>query len=761
MRSGTTAFFLGVLGAQLLATLPDARLCWLLPLILLLAGRVPVLRLPLLAVAGALWAIWRAHHILADVLPPGLEGTTITVQGKVIGLPEAFPGRVRFNFATEALTRDGREWAGCGRVRLDWRGEQVPLVHTGELWRLEVRLKQPHGFRNPGSFDYEGWLFQHRIRATGYVVAEGEHARLAEAGWSVDAWREHIRQNLNDAIGGHSLAGVVAALAIGARDGITQEQWRVFFRTNTGHLIAISGLHIGLLAGAGFFAGRWLWSRWPRALLWVAAPRVAAASASMAALLYSALAGFEVPAQRTLIMIGVVMLGLWSNRRYSALDSLLLALTLVLIIDPIAVVSVGFWLSFLAVAILLYSTGGALREQGLWWRLGRAHIAMAVGLAPVLAFLFGQNPIVGPVGNLVAVPWVSFVVVPLVLVGTFLLPLLPALGHWLLQAALLALDLLWAMLAPLAELDFASLPVAHPGWISLGCATVGAALLLIPRGLPGRAIGIVWMLPLALHSPPRPQVGELWLTVLDVGQGLAAVVRTRDHALVFDTGPSYSNRFDTGTAVIAPYLRHEGIDQVDLLIVSHDDNDHIGGVRSLLAQVPVQAVRSSVPARIDHPRAFACAEGQSWEWDGVGFMILNPPSSGASSDNNASCVLQARAPGGAVLLPGDIEAAVEHRLVREHGAALRADILVVPHHGSKSSSTPAFIDAVAPRYAVHPVGYRNRFRFPNKGVVSRYDEAGAISLRSDAHGAVSFHIGNGVGEPILHRLQHQRYWHQR
>lgn len=758
MRSGTMAFFLGVLGAQLLAALPDTRLCWLLPVLVGMAWRFPRLRLPALVVAGLLWAIWRAHLVLVDRLPTVLEGETITVEGRVTDLPESIPGRVRFLLATESLTLGKRAWPGCGRVRLEWRGEPAPVVHTGERWRLEVRLKQPHGFRNPGGFDYEGWLFQRRIRATGYVVGDGTHVRLEAPGWSVDAVRERIRHHLHARIGAEPLAGVVAALAIGARDGVTQEQWRVFFRTNTGHLIAISGLHIGLLAAAGYFAGRWLWSRSARALLWVAAPRVGAACGFLAALIYSALAGFEVPAQRTLIMIAVVMLGLWTNRRYSTIDRLLLALLMVLLLDPVAVLGVGFWLSFIAVAILLYSTA---RGRGLWQRLGRAHLAMAIGLAPVLAFLFGQNPVVGPIANFVAVPWVSFVVVPLVLLGTLLLVPLPALGQGSLQAALYALDGLWRLLAPLAALDFASLPAPHPGWVALGCAAVGAALLLMPSGLPGRAVGLIWMLPLALPAPARPGVGELWITVLDVGQGSSAIIRTQNHVLAFDSGPRYSERFNAGEAIVAPYLRHAGLRQLDMLIVSHDDMDHAGGAQAVLREVDVREVRSSAPVRFDHRRLRACRAGQSWQWDGVRFDFLHPSREHAPSDNNSSCVLRVRAPGGTALLPADIEAEVERDLVRKHARELRADILIAPHHGSRSSSSPAFVRVVAPRYVVYPVGYRNRYRFPSAEVQRRYREIGALALRSDEEGAVTFRITDGVSAPIAHRRTHRRYWHSR
>lgn len=757
MRTGTIAFALGVLAAQWPAALPDARVCWLLPAVALVAIRWPRLRLPALVVVGALWTLWRVSLVLADALPPQLEGQTVAITGAVTGLPERYADHIRFQFRIDELELGAKRWHCCGTVRLDWRAVSPPALAPGERWRLHVRLKRPHGFSNPGGFDYEAWLFQQRIRATGYVVAEGRHARIGREAAPVDTLRAALRDRLQEAIGAEPLSGVVMALAIGAREGIDQRQWLVFSRTNTGHLIAISGLHIGLIAAFGYCLGRWLWSLPAYTVLWIPAQRVGSLCAVIAAAAYCALAGFEVPAQRTLIMITVVALALWRSRRARPLDTLRQALAAVLLIDPMAVMTVGFWLSFVAVAMLMYGDGQGLRTS--WWRrYARVHLAMSVGLAPLLAFFFSQHPLAGPLANLFAVPWVSLVVVPLTLAGTALLAPLPFLGYWLLRGALLALDLAWRALQPLAALDWATLVLPHPSPAVAFCAGVGAMLLLAPRGLPARALGLVWMAPLYLHAPPRPAPGDFWLTVLDVGQGLAAVVQTHARTLVFDTGPGFSDRFDAGAAVLVPYLRHTGVASIDRLVVSHGDFDHRGGLDSVLAQVPVDDVLSGGPLPILHPRAHACRDGLAWSWDGVEFRVLSPPAGYVGEDNDASCVLSVRGRGGGALLTGDIEADGERGLIDRHGARLPHEIMLAPHHGSASSSSAPLLAAVQPRYVVFPVGYRNRWRFPAAAVVERYRRQRAQILRTDRDGAVTLRVdGSGIGAE-RYRRTHRRFW---
>jgi competence protein ComEC len=756
MTGGAIAILLGVLALLQLPALPDTVWVQFLPLALLLAAFPSPWRLPALFAAGFLWALFRAALILSAALPAGLEGRDLQVQGVVATVPAAREWGRRFELQIESLSWEGEPRAGPHRVRLSWY-RPPPELGVGQRWSLTVRLKRPHGFHNPGGFDYEGWLFQRGIQATGYVRERGDNRLLGQArGYGLQRLREHLAAHIDGAAAGYAHAGIVTALAVGLRDRLTQEEWGVLRATGTAHLMAISGLHIGLVAGLAFFIGRRLWSLSATAVLRVPAPVVGAWTAILVATLYAALAGFSVPTQRALVMV-VALLGAMLLRRHtSPRHTLSLALLVILILEPLSALSAGFWLSFGAVAAILLGMSGRLLTQGPWWRWGRVHWVVAVGLFPLMAAFFGENPLLAPLANLVAVPLVGLVVVPLALGGTLLSLVWAPLGQWLLRGAAIGLGHLWPFLEVLAHT-----PLVHrTSWTgspwSLGAAGLGVFLLLLPRGLPGRWLGLIWLAPMVFAAHPRPPPGEAWLTLLDVGQGLAAVVRTEGHVLVYDTGPRFSERFDTGRAVIEPFLRRQGIGHLDTLIVSHGDNDHAGGADSLLARMPVGAVLSSVPERWSQGRP--CRRGQSWDWDGVSFQILYPGDSGQGKDNDRSCVLKVVSRSDSFLLPGDVEADVEAELVSRYGRALAADVLVVPHHGSRTSSSGDFLDTVRPRVALFPVGYRNRFGFPAREVLARY-RLRAIETHDTARGgALQVRVPEGKLEIRSHRREHRRFW---
>jgi competence protein ComEC len=489
------------------------------------------------------------------------------------------------------------------------------------------------------------------------------------------------------------------------------------------------------------------------------------------------LAGFSVPTQRALVMVAVVMLAVLLQRRTRTRSLLAVALLMVLIIDPMAVLAPGFWLSFAAVAIILYGMmgrlGGDTGWRKWWWRWGRVQWLVTVGLFPVLILLFQKASLVSPLANLIAVPWVSLVTVPLTLSGTVFLSLVPFVGESLLELALWSADVLWWMLQALSDLSYAQWMQAVPGNWALVCAVVGLAWLLAPGGIPNRWVGVIWVLPIAFSGPGAIADGEARFALLDVGQGLAAVVQTQNHVLVFDTGPRYSSGFNTGGAVIAPYLRSKGVGRIDTLVVSHGDNDHIGGAAELAAQIPVERVISSVPEKVDSLNtepleAESCLAGERWSWDGVQFEVLNPSPNKPKSPkkgrmgNNRSCVLRVQAGNDSVLLTGDIERGTERELINRLGENLASDILVVPHHGSKTSSTAAFIDAVSPKVALFPVGYRNRYGFPKVPVVRRYKTKLAQLFDSASHGAIEIRLG-GVNDTEFSiqtwRQKNARYWH--
>lgn len=730
------------------------------------------------------YAAWRAEQRLAQALPKAWEGEDIEIVGIVDGLPQRQQNGSRFAFGVQRVDTLGAQVPE--RVSLAWqigwpdseRGVAVPEVHAGERWRLTVRLRRPHGNVNPGGFDLEAWLLERNLRATGYVVVGGSNARLQPfAGRPLDyvqRARERIRDRVAATVHDARSAAVLVALAIGDQSGLDDRQWSVFNRTGTSHLISISGLHVTvfawLAAGAAFAVARrstWLTARVP-------ARRVAAAFGLCAAIAYVLLAGAEVPAQRTLAMLAVSTLGLWLARPGTGFLTWLWALVAVLSIDPWAVVAAGFWLSFAAVGLLIYAGDADVRPArgGLAARLwaglaaaARAQWAITLGLVPLSLALFQQISLIGPLANAVAIPAVTFAIVPTALIAA----LVPVDALWLLAHALLApLIRLLEWLAAWPGAAWAQ--HAPPVW-AIGVGTVGVLLCLAPRGLPGRALGAVAIAPLFVVLPPVPVPGSFHLTALDVGQGTAIVVQTAGHALLYDAGPAWNGVADAGVRIVVPWLRAKGVRRVDAMVVSHRDADHSGGAMSVLAGVPVGGLLTSLAE--DHPlvaeerrRAMhlRCVDGQRWTWDGVDFEILFPDrlhyEDGDRKPNDLSCVLRVVASAGTALLAGDVEAVSEVELVVGHRDRLAADILFVPHHGSRTSSTRSFVESVAPRHAVFTVGYRNRFGHPRADVVSRYERLGAALHRTDRTGALTFEVGpDRIGEPHAARSTARRYWH--
>lgn len=756
-------FAAGVVFLHLQPELPavSSILAACVPALMLLALRI---RWPLLVLCGFGWAAQAAWRVPAFSSLPVVEGQTVLVQGQVTGIPQRDTRRVRFVFEVERFL-SGDEWIRqSARVRLSWYGAEVEPA-PGERWQLAVRLRRPRGYANPGGFDYERWLLQQRISATGYIREDDRNQRTGSAAPPVlTAFRQRVAAAATAQVDSLAVMSMLPALTVGIRDAMTDSQWQVLRATGTSHLVAISGLHISLVAGLLFGLTNYAWARSARLLEFVPARRAAAAVALSAATLYALLAGFGIPAQRALAMIAVVTGALLLRRHIDFIRTIAIAALASLLIDPLSMLSAGWWLSFWAVCVIAWFTGGRQEHRTAMRRWLLMPVAVALGMTPLLAGIFQQYAPLAPLANIIAVPWVSLLVVPAALAGTAAFLFNETAGVLLLQGAGWLLHLAWQGLAYMAGLPFALSAISQPSLAVLLAGMAGLLLLSLPRGVPGRWPGLVLLLPMVAGDGAGPAKGDAWLTVLDVGQGLAAVVQTATHVLVFDTGPRRGKSFDTGAAVLVPYLRSAGIRSIDALLVSHGDNDHAGGVRSLLAEVPARRVLSSVPDRLPVAKAQPCQRGQSWVWDEVRFSVEHPAPGDRLAGNDGSCVLRITTRDGrSILLTGDIEATGERLLLDRAAAGLAADVLVVPHHGSRTSSTAALVEAVAPQVAIVPAAYDNRYGFPADEVVQRYLGAGARVVQTGDSGAVSVCLTGSTGTISVsrYRTQVRRYWHWR
>ncbi|HUF20476.1 MAG TPA: DNA internalization-related competence protein ComEC/Rec2 [Burkholderiales bacterium] len=720
---------------------------------------------------GFLWAAGVAQLRLADQLPQHWQGRDVEIEGVIAEMTQPGERSTRFAFEVERVYTIGATIPA--HVSLSWYEELQPAgpaasgLRAGQRWRLTARLRRPHGSANPHGFDVEAWMLERGLRASGYVRQQPLPQLLSERVpapvYLLQRARESVRARLQGALADRDYRGVIVALAIGDQRAIPPGLWKVFTRTGTNHLMAISGLHITMVAGLVFAVVVRIWKRSEALSARLPAARAAIAFGAFAALTYAALSGFAVPAQRAICMLLVVAAALWSGWRWPFSTVLGLALFAVLAIDPMAATAPGFWLSFGAVAAIILAGTSRLRADGWAFTLVRTQWAVTIALVPLLLALFQQVSIVSPLANAVAIPVVSLVVAPMALLA-IVLPF-----DTLAQASHAVMALCMRFLETLAAFpDAAWQQHAPPPW-SVPLALAGAAWMLLPRGFPARWLGLVVLAPLFLITPPHPAVGELWLTVLDVGQGTAVVARTRGHALLFDAGPAFSASMDAGERFVVPYLRGEGVRRLDAMLVSHDDTDHSGGAVAVLSALPVTRLWSSLPqTHAAHGYATIserCVHGQAWEWDSVRFEVLHPQAASYNEsrlrDNDRSCVLRISSAHGTVLIPGDIESRSEQDLLRDPRAVLAADILVAPHHGSRTSSSDKFIAAVRPRHVVFTVGHRNRFGHPHPQVVARYRSHGVQLHRTDVAGAVTFRLAAN-GTEIRHwRAQAPRFWHER
>ncbi|WP_193039431.1 MULTISPECIES: DNA internalization-related competence protein ComEC/Rec2 [unclassified Pseudomonas] len=732
------ALALGLLALRFLPALPPAGMLLALALVALML--LPFRTYPLaFFLFGLCWACVSAQWALDDRLRPPLDGQTRWLEGRVSGLPQQTDSGVRFELS-DSRSRNARLPA---RIRLYWHGG--PPVRSGERWRLAVTLKRPSGLLNFHGVDHEAWLLAQRIGATG-SVKDGE--RLAPAR---NAWRDAVRQRLT-AVDAQGREAGLAALVLGDGSGLTADDWRVLQDTGTVHLLVISGQHIGLLAGLiyALVAALARYGCWPRTWPWLP---WACGLAFTAALGYGLLAGFGVPVQRACVMVGLVLLWRLRFRHLGIWWPLLLAFNGVLILEPLASLQPGFWLSFAAVAVLGLTFGGRLGRWSAWQAWTRPQWLIAIGLFPVLLVLGLPISLSAPLANLFAVPWISLVVLPLALLGTALLAV-PFVGAGLLWLAGGALDGLFNALALLAG----QLPAWIPAEVPMGywlVSLVGAVLLLLPKGVPFRLLG--WPMLLLAVFPPREPVphGQVDVLQLDVGQGLALILRTRHHTLLYDAGPR-SGAVDLGARVVLPSLKRLGVDALDMMLLSHADADHAGGAAAVARGLPIKRVvggeTEGLPALLDTQ---PCISGEQWAWDGVSFELWQWPD--AVDGNPKSCVLHVQANGERLLLTGDIDRAAEQAFLAS-ALAVPTDWLQAPHHGSRSSSSWPFLQRLAPKSVLISRGRGNAFGHPHPQVVERYQALGTQVYDSAEQGAVRLRLG-AFAPPIVARSQ-RRFWRE-
>ncbi len=730
----------------------------------------------------------RATAFLSESLAPGLEGRDIAVTGVVAAMPQRNETGLRFRFTVDSAQLDGRPVAlppniylgwyggvfGSGGMEADWQRQPQDL-QAGERWRMTVRLKAPHGASNPHGFDFELWLWEQGLQATGYVRAglRDPAPQRLDARWRhpVERARQQVRDAIFERLAGRALpgeerdnarlAGIVAALVVGDQTAIDRADWDVFRATGVAHLMSISGLHVTMFAWLAALALGWLWRRSERLCLAFAAPSAGLIGGVLLAAAYAAFSGWGVPAQRTVWMLATVGLLRLGAKRWPWPHVWLLACAVVVALDPWALLQAGFWLSFVAVGVLFAADSGAPDEGNTraWSRIRsmfREQWVMTLALTPLTLLLFGQVSLVGLLANALAIPWVTLIVTPLAMLGVLLAPLWDA-AAWTVQW--LAWYLQWLAAWPLATISMAQ----PPPWA--GVAGIGGGVLLVMR-LPWsmRLLGLPLLLPVLLWQAPRPAAGQFELLAADIGQGNAVIVRTASHALVYDAGPRFSRESDAGHRVLVPLLRALDV-RVDVLLLSHRDADHTGGALAVLAMQPAAQLLSSIEDGHELQavrQARRCEAGQSWRWDGVDFEVLHPQASdyeGKNKPNALSCVLRISNGARTALLTGDIEQPQEARLAAA-GVPLAADVLLVPHHGSKTSSSAVFLDAVAPRMALVQAGYRNRFGHPAAPVMARYGERHIPVVDSPHCGAATWRSAQPA-RIDCQREAAMRYWHHR
>lgn len=728
---------------------------------------------------GFSWSFYWAHDLLTWTLPASMEAKPLFIRGVITSLPVIEMNKISFDFFLQKIEINHTLHSVNKKIHLsqyihELKKQITPALtsinspmqsqyHVGQTWQFKARLKQIHGLQNPGGgIDYEAWSIEKRLRATGIIIDSAQNKLITwnHLDYLINQWRESYRDKIKHYLPNSPTSVWLMALMMGERSAIPQTYWQVLRNTGTNHLMVVAGLHIGIMAGFAHWLTYWCWRQVPQLVLALPASIAGSAMALLVAFFYSALAGFSIPTQRACFMLSGFIFAVLYRRQINPWQALALALFIVLILNPLSVLSESFWLSFSTLALIIYSMSGRLAPKGLWWKWGRVQWIIGFGLIPLSFYFFHECSVISFIANTIAIPWLGFLILPFNLLGGLMIFISPTLGVGLLIIADKSLTLLWQVLTWFSQLHFSAWQQVLPNdWLFI-TTYIAFILLLLPVGFPGRSFGLIWLLPLYFFHPSKLNSGEITCTLLEVGQGLAVVIQTRSHVLVFDAGARYSADADMGERVVLPYLQAAGITKIDKLVISHGDNDHMGGADSLLKSLPVFSLVTSVPERFKLPATY-CLSGMQWQWDGIHFMFLHPDKSVLGLNNDSSCVLRIVNQRHSILLTGDIERYAENYLLQQNREHLPSTILIAPHHGSKTSALKEFVEVVHPQYVLYATGYRNQYHFPHPMVVQIYQQMNSKQFNTAETGALTMRLNQkGISiEP--YRLLHRRYWHHK
>jgi len=696
---------------------------------------------------GFSWMGIFSTHTLESKIDDIYLSKPIKVIGKIANLPESSNSKAKFILSVEQPF--------VGNVKLSWFDKNLPLLNSNDTWQLWVKLKQNNGFQNTSGFDYEQWLFYQNIDATGYVRKNPDNQLIQNSNsFTINTIRQDLGNQLSTYLSSLSFGGVINALIIGDRSLITDKHWLLFKQTNTTHLSVISGLHIGLISGFVFIVVSFLFRQCTACLIRVPAMVVGAYFGIIAAFAYAVIAGLSIPTQRAFVMASVVFLSIIYRRHHNTWQLFSIALLLVLVLNPLSVYSIGFWLSFYVVAVIIY---GISHHQKRHWLFRVIYLQLLISIAtmPLIAWFFTSGSLLSPIANLVAIPVFSFITTPLSLLGAIFATLnIDSLANICFMVANQSLESLSIFLNAIQQFDFNQWHYSQNDITTFALLMTGVIITILPSSLKFRTLGLIVILSALFGTSHSIKKGDVVITTLDVGQGLSQVVRTKNHTLLFDTGASYPSGFNLGDAVVTPYLRANQISNLDLVVISHGDNDHIGGLSSIVDYFSIEKIVSSVPNKIKQPSS-TCKSHPPWRWDGVTFEFLSTTND--FQGNNASCVLKISNDKFSILLTGDIEKQAEKDLIKTWGNELNIDVLISPHHGSKTSSSAKFLKVTSPSWVVVSNGYQNRFKHPAKTILDRYKKHDIDIIKTSCSGQVDIYLSDDI---LIknYREEHARYY---